>query len=180
MKLLSVLCLCVCSSVSWFRVYENLNRICILLLYENWINLNYVELVHSALGVFYILLLFCLFVLLIFESLKLKPQLKILIYLLKKIIATTSATICNFVLYFPSLLQMSYHTFIIQKIKKKKKKTQLAKLEDRGPPNTFAKSTAIDPSKSQIHPFWNSNFHPLRQSQDVQCIWLIILLTHKW
>ena len=36
-----------------------------------------------------------------------------------------SGTICNFVLYFPSLLLMCYHTFIIKKklflLKKKKK-----------------------------------------------------------
>ena len=45
-----------------------------------------------------------LFILLIFESLILKLQLKILIYLLRKIIAIHSETICNLVLYFPSLL----------------------------------------------------------------------------
>jgi len=59
-----------------------LNRICILLLCENCINLNYVELVHSAFQVYYILLL-CILILLFFESLILKLQLKILIYLLK-------------------------------------------------------------------------------------------------
>ena len=64
-------------------VYENLNGICILLLYENCINLNYAELIHSAFQVYYILLLLCIFILLIFESLILKLQLKILIYLLK-------------------------------------------------------------------------------------------------
>ena len=37
---------------SWFIVYENLNRICILLLCENCINLNYVELVYSAFKVY--------------------------------------------------------------------------------------------------------------------------------
>ena len=52
-------------------------------------NLNYVELVHSifrsfAFRVYCNLVLFCIFILLIFESLILKPQLKILIYLLKK------------------------------------------------------------------------------------------------
>ena len=46
---------------------ENLNRICILLLCENCINLNHVELVHNASGVYHTLLLFCLFILLIFE-----------------------------------------------------------------------------------------------------------------
>ena len=66
----------ICSSVSWFIVYGNLNWICMLLLCENCI---YVELVHSAFQVYYILLLFCLFILLIFESLTLKLQLKILI-----------------------------------------------------------------------------------------------------
>ena len=46
----------ICSSVFWIIVYGNLNRICILLLCENCINLNYVELVHSAFQVYYILL----------------------------------------------------------------------------------------------------------------------------
>ena len=64
-------------------VYGNLNRICILLLCENHINLNYVKLVHNAFQVNYILLLLCTFILLISESLILKLQLKILIYLLK-------------------------------------------------------------------------------------------------
>ena len=75
-----VLCPEICSNVSWFIVYENLKRICILLLCENCINLNYVELVHSAFKVNYILL-FCLFILLVFESLILKLQLKIIICL---------------------------------------------------------------------------------------------------
>ena len=94
----------------------NLNRICTLLLCGNCVNLNYVELVHSAFQVSYILLIFCLFILLIFESLILKAQLKILIYLLLKITIMYSGTICNLVLYFPSLLLMCYHTFIIKKI----------------------------------------------------------------
>ena len=38
-----------------------LNRICILLLYENCINPNYVELIHRTFQVYYILLFFCLF-----------------------------------------------------------------------------------------------------------------------
>ena len=46
------------SSVSSFIVYGNLNRICILLLCENCINLNYIDLVYSAFQVYYILLLF--------------------------------------------------------------------------------------------------------------------------
>ena len=71
----------ICSSVSWFIVYGKLNRICILLLCENCINLNYVELVHSAFQVYYILLLFCISILLIFENFILKLELKILIYL---------------------------------------------------------------------------------------------------
>ena len=45
-------------------------------------NLNYVELVHSAFQVYWILLLLCIFILFLFESLILKLQLKI--YLLKK------------------------------------------------------------------------------------------------
>ena len=98
-----VICPWICSSISWFIVYGNLNRISNLLLCANYINLNYVELGHCAFPVYYILLLFCLFTLLIFESLILKLQLKLLTYLLKKIITIYSGTICNFVLYFPSL-----------------------------------------------------------------------------
>ena len=37
-----------CFIAYWLIVYGNLNRICILLLCENCINLNYVELAHSA------------------------------------------------------------------------------------------------------------------------------------
>ena len=62
---------------------ENLNRICLLLLYENCINLNYIELVHGTFQVYCILLLFYIFILLIFEIFILKLQLKILIYLFK-------------------------------------------------------------------------------------------------
>ena len=47
-------------------------------------NPNYVELVHGAFQVYYSLLLFCLFILLIFESVILKLQLKISIHLIKK------------------------------------------------------------------------------------------------
>ena len=50
----------------------------------NCISLNYVELVHSAFQVYCILLLLCTFILLIFESLILKLQLKILIYVFKE------------------------------------------------------------------------------------------------
>ena len=48
---------------------------------------------------------------LIFESLILKLQLKILIYLFLKRIAIYSGTICDFVLYFPSLLLSYFHNF---------------------------------------------------------------------
>ena len=48
-------------------VYGNLNRICLLLLYENCINLHYVVLVHSAFQVYYTLLPLCIFTTLIFE-----------------------------------------------------------------------------------------------------------------
>ena len=85
MKFLNlVLCPWICSNVLWFIVYRNLNRICILLVCANYINFNYVEMVHSAFQVYYILLLSHLFCLLIIESLTLKLQLKILICLLKK------------------------------------------------------------------------------------------------
>ena len=87
-----------------FTVYGNLNRICILLLCEDCINLHYAELVHGAFQFFYILLLFCIFILLIFESLILKLQLNILTYLFKKRAVIYSGAICSFVLYFPSLL----------------------------------------------------------------------------
>ena len=76
----------------------------ILLLCENCVNLNYVELVHSGFQVCYILLLLCIFILLIFESLIFKLQLKISIYLLKNVIVVYSRTICNFVLHFLSFL----------------------------------------------------------------------------
>ena len=50
-----------------------------LLLCENYINLNYVELVQGDFQVYHILLLFCIFILLIFQSLILKPQLLLLL-----------------------------------------------------------------------------------------------------
>ena len=65
-----------------FFVYESLNRICIVLLCENCITLNYVEIVYSAFQVYNILLLLYIFILFIFNSLILKLQLKILFYLL--------------------------------------------------------------------------------------------------
>ena len=61
----------------------NLNRIFILLLCENYICLNYVELVHIIYQVYSILLLLCTFILLISTSLILTLQLKTLVYLLK-------------------------------------------------------------------------------------------------
>ena len=48
----------------------------------------------------------------IFKNLILKLQLRLLIYLLKRIIIISSGTICNFVLYFPSLLYGYYYIFI--------------------------------------------------------------------
>ena len=71
-----VLCPWMCARVSQFIVYGNSNRICIWLWCENCIHLNYVELIHSALQVYSIFLLLCIFILLIFESLILKPHLK--------------------------------------------------------------------------------------------------------
>ena len=71
-----LLCPWICSSVSWFIVFGSLNGICTLLWGENCINLNHAELVLSAFQVYYILVLFCLFILLIFESLIVKLQLK--------------------------------------------------------------------------------------------------------
>ena len=41
-------CFTSCPCVSWLIVYGNLNKICILLLCENCINLNYIQLVHSS------------------------------------------------------------------------------------------------------------------------------------
>ena len=89
------------------------------MLCENCINLNYAELVHSAFQV-YSILLFCLFILLIFESLTLKLQLKNLLYLLKKIV-TYHGNICNFVLYLLSLLKMLSY---FHNIKNKKEEKQ--------------------------------------------------------
>ena len=64
-----VLCPWICSSVSYFMLYGNLNRICILLLPESCININYVKLAHNTFQAYYILLLLCTFMLLISESL---------------------------------------------------------------------------------------------------------------
>ena len=79
MKFLQLaLCPWICSSVSCFIIYGNLTRICILLLCENCINLTYVELVYSALQAYYIFLPVCMFILLSFDNLILKLQLKLL------------------------------------------------------------------------------------------------------
>ena len=81
-----------------YSLWEHWNRISFLLLCENCINFNYVELIHSAFQVYSILLLFCLFILLIFESLILKLQLKIFIYLktLKYIVELHVTFFCIF------------------------------------------------------------------------------------
>ena len=84
LQTMTLLYLILCPYIlSWFIVCGNLNRICNLLMCENYVNPNYVELVHSAFQVYPILLLFYLFTVLIFEDLILKLQLKILIHLLK-------------------------------------------------------------------------------------------------
>ena len=75
----------VCSSVSSFTVYGNLNITCILLLCENCINLNYIKLVHGAFQVYYILL-FCTFILFIFWELDIEITTKILLIYLKIIV----------------------------------------------------------------------------------------------
>ena len=67
-----------------FIDYGDLNKTYILLFCENCMNPNYVELVHGAFQVSCIFVLFCILILLIFESLILKLQLKILLFLLKK------------------------------------------------------------------------------------------------
>ena len=77
------------SRISPFIVYGNLNRFCILLLCDYCISINYVELFivlfRSAISfsIYLLYLLLSIFILLIFESLILKLQLKILINLLK-------------------------------------------------------------------------------------------------
>ena len=62
----------------------NLKKTYILLFCESCVNPHYAEFVHGAFQVCCIFLLFCIFILLIFESLILKLQLKILLFLLKK------------------------------------------------------------------------------------------------
>ena len=92
-------------------VYGNLNRICILLLCENHINLNYelnwlnwfIMLFRSTITLYFSGYSFYLS----FESLVLKLQLKILIKLREKITVIYSGTICNLVLDFPSFLDVA-------------------------------------------------------------------------
>ena len=73
-------------------------------MWENRIDLNDVELVHRAFQLYAILPLLCVLALFVLESLMLKLQLKILIYLLKKITVIYSGSLCKLVLHFPSLL----------------------------------------------------------------------------
>ena len=126
-----VLCPWICSSVSYFTVYENLNRISVLLLCGNCINFNYVEWIHSAFQVYYILLLLCIFIILIliFEGLILKLQLKTLIYLLKKdncdiymlelyvTLLYVSKFPINVLLYFNNLKQMKVKNIVSKRMK---------------------------------------------------------------
>ena len=98
---------------------------CILLLGENCINLNYVESVHGAFQVYYIFLLFCMFILLIFESLMLKLQQKVLIHLLKKIIVYKVELCVTFSVFSKSSVNvLSY--FHNLKIKKEEKNKRIA------------------------------------------------------
>ena len=120
-----VLCPWICSSFSEFIVYGNLNRICILLLCENCINVNYVELCHGAFQVYHIFLLFCIFILLIFESLILKLQLKILIYRLKKITVIYSGTVCNCSVFSRSPVNALLHFHNSKNKKEREKNTNL-------------------------------------------------------
>ena len=94
----------------------------ILLLCENCINVNYTEWLHSAFQVYYILLLLCMFVLLIFESLILKSQLKILIYLLKIIVIY----LCKLV------LRASFVAHMVKNLPTMKK-TQVWSLDQKDP-----------------------------------------------
>ena len=71
-------------SVSYFTVYGNLNRICTLLLRDVCIKLNYVESVHVLFRPTISFYVSVYFILVIFGSLTLILQLKILIYLLFK------------------------------------------------------------------------------------------------
>ena len=98
-----------------------MNRIYILLLCENCINLNYAELIHSAFQAYYVLLL-CIFILLIFECLILKLQLQILIYLPKKIIVIYSGTTCSSVFSKSPVNVLSYFNNL--KNRKGKEKSQ--------------------------------------------------------
>ena len=93
--------------------------------YVNFMNFNYAELLHGTFQIHYILLLFCIFILLIFESLILKLQLKILLYLLKKITVIYSGTINNLFCIFQVSCVFSYfHNFKNKKETGGKKKAQ--------------------------------------------------------
>ena len=70
--------------------------------------------------VYYIPLLLCIFIPLIFESLILKPQLKSLIYLLKKIIVIYSGTIWS--VFSKSPINVLSYFDNLKKFKKKLKK----------------------------------------------------------
>ena len=76
-----------------------LNRMSILLLYENCMNLNYIEWIHSAFQVYCILLF--LYISTNFWEFDIETPTKNLNLVQKVIIR---GTMCNFVLYFPSLL----------------------------------------------------------------------------
>ena len=114
------LCPWMFSSVSYFTVYGNLNRIFILLLCENCINLNYIELCFS--GQLYPSTSLLIFLLSTFEF-NIETQTKIFNLSTEKNNAIYSRTICNLALYFPTLPEMCFHTFIIQEKVKKKSKT---------------------------------------------------------
>ena len=101
------LCPWMFSSVSYFTVYGNLNRIFILLLCENCINLNYIELCFS--GQLYPSTSLLIFLLSTFESLILKLKLKCLIYLLKKIMQYTVELYVTLL----CILQLSLKCFFI-------------------------------------------------------------------
>ena len=105
-----------------YSLWELECRICILLLSEKCINLNYAELIHSAFQAYYILLLLCVFILIIFECLILKRQLQILIYLPKRIIIIYSGRTCSSVFSKSPVNVLSYFHNLKKKNKKGKEK----------------------------------------------------------
>ena len=98
--------------------FENLNRICILLLCKNYMDLNYVELVHGDFQVScFLLLLYIHFI--NFgefdietptENLNLSTFHLSTIYFL--LVVIYSGTVCNFVVFSKSPVKC-YHSFII-------------------------------------------------------------------